>query len=148
MTRVAIVDTNGEIIHLWNSGADVEPEGAWESDKTKTVVHLTSDVESTYFTQTHYYKDGAWKERSLSPGTYYTWKDEAWVLDSDELWKEIRGKRNSLLYDSDWTQLTDCKLSLEKQGEWTEYRQVLRGIPATNNGVKHLNEVVWPAEPS
>ena len=50
MTRVAIVDTNGEIIHLWNSGADVEPEGAWESDKTKTVVHLTSDVESTYFT--------------------------------------------------------------------------------------------------
>ena len=51
MTRVAIVDTNGEIIHLWNSGADVEPEGAWESDKTKTVVHLTSDVESTYFTQ-------------------------------------------------------------------------------------------------
>ena len=70
------------------------------------------------------------------------------MLDSDELCKEIRGKRNSLLYDSDWTQLTDCKLSLEKQGEWTEYRQVLRGIPAVNNGVKHLNEVVWPDEPS
>tara|TARA_Y200000002_G_scaffold348367_1_gene324274 strand:- start:335 stop:781 length:447 start_codon:yes stop_codon:yes gene_type:complete len=148
MTKVAIVDTEGEIIHLWSSGAEVEPEGEWVTDKTKTVVHISSSIDNGYFMRRNYYKDGTWKSREDKPGDYYIWKDEAWVLDSDELWKAIRDKRNNLLYSSDWTQLTDCKLSLEKQGEWTEYRQVLRGIPAINNGVKHLNEVVWPDEPS
>ena len=50
MTKVAIVDTEGEIIHLWDSGAEVEPEGAWATDKTKTVVHITSSIDTVSYT--------------------------------------------------------------------------------------------------
>ena len=82
------------------------------------------------------------------PGSYYDWKSEAWVLNSEALWKEIRQDRNQRLYECDWTQLDDNKLSLSKKGEWTEYRQALREVPTNNSGVTHLNEVVWPDQPS
>ena len=148
MTKVAIVDTEGEIIHLWDSGAEVEPEGAWETDKTKTVVHITSSIDNGYFMRRNYYKDSTWKSRDEKPGDYYNWKDEAWVLDSDALWVEIRENRNRRLYASDWTQLDDCKLSMSKKGEWTEYRQALRDVPANNSSVTDMDKVSWPTEPS
>ena len=93
-------------------------------------------------------KDSTWKSRDEKPGDYYNWKDEAWVLDSDALWVEIRENRNRRLYASDWTQLDDCKLSLTKKGEWTEYRQALREVPKNNSDVTHADNVVWPDQPS
>ena len=43
-------------------------------------------------------------------------------------WIEIRNKRNRLLFESDWTQLSDSPLSAEKKIEWMTYRQELRDI--------------------
>lgn len=148
MTRVAIVNTEGEVVHLWNSGAQVEPEGEWSTDKTKTVVHLNTNIDASYFMSRNYYKGGTWKERAERPGDYYNWKDEAWVLDSTALFKQLRLERNSRLYSCDWTQASDSPLSTSKKAEWAEYREALRSVPANNSGVSNLASVVWPDKPS
>lgn len=41
---------------------------------------------------------------------------------------EARRIRNTLLTQSDWTQLPDAQISAEKKTEWTTYRQALRDI--------------------
>lgn len=58
-------------------------------------------------------------------------------------WREIREKRNRLLFACDWTQLSDSPLSVEKKEEWAIYRQELRDI--TNYASP--DQVVWPNEP-
>ena len=43
----------------------------------------------------------------------------------------FRGERDSLLSQSDWTQLADSPLSDSKKTEWATYRQALRDLPAS-----------------
>jgi len=52
----------------------------------------------------------------------------------------IREKRNSLLSQSDWTQMPDVNMSQDRKQAWVEYRQALRDLPA-------LDSVVWPSVP-
>ena len=146
---VAIVDSEGDPGTIYIPGGTFEDEGAWYADPKKTVVHVTTQMEDyDRFAKQHYYKDGAWKERPERTGDYYIWKNEAWEFNSDLFWSEVREDRNRRLYFCDWTQLPDCKLSLSKQGEWTEYRSALRGVPQTNSGATKLDEIVWPDKPS
>lgn len=58
-------------------------------------------------------------------------------------WRGIREKRNSLLLNCDWTQLSDSPLSVEKREEWVTYRQELRDI--TN--YPSPDSIIWPSEP-
>lgn len=57
-------------------------------------------------------------------------------------WNMIRNKRNSLLRESDWTQLSDAPVN---NSQWTQYRQSLREIPQT---FSDPDSVVWPTKPS
>ena len=46
-------------------GGTFEDEGPWEHDKTKTVVHVTTQFSDMHeFTKLKYYKDRVWKSRS------------------------------------------------------------------------------------
>lgn len=63
--------------------------------------------------------------------------------ETESKWRDIREKRNRLLLESDWTQLSDSPLSVEKREEWAIYRQELRDI--TNYASP--DQVVWPSEP-
>jgi hypothetical protein len=66
----------------------------------------------------------------------------AWnQIKESELWKPIRIKRDSLLAECDWTQLSDSSANKEA---WTSYRQALREIPQT---YQSPDEVVWPTKP-
>lgn len=67
--------------------------------------------------------------------------------------------RDKLLYNCDWTQLSDAPLSDEKKLEWSTYRQQLRDLPAQYSDyetnpiivVEELTEisgVTWPSKPS
>jgi len=47
----------------------------------------------------------------------------------DSAMAQIRGQRNQLLKDCDWTQIADC--TIPKKAEWATYRQALRDLPAT-----------------
>jgi len=51
----------------------------------------------------------------------------------------IRAKRDVLLKECDWTQLTD--VSVEIKTKWAPYRQALRDVPQ-QSGFPH--NVVWP----
>lgn len=44
-------------------------------------------------------------------------------------WAELRLRRKQKLNASDWTQMPDNSLSVEKKAEWATYRQALRDIP-------------------
>ena len=148
---VAIVNPEGHIEHAYVPGTTYpENNSAWEQDNTRTVAHITSGFSDlSSFMQFNYYKDGVWKSRKDSPAPdYYDWKDEKWVVNSDILWKLVRIERDNKLYSSDWTQLSDCKLSLTKQAEWTEYRQALREVPNSNENATHTDQIVWPDTPS
>ena len=151
-TTVAIVNAEGEIVQIYSSGQQVEPEGAWGSDGSMTVVHISGSVDNTntFITQ-QYYKDGVWKERSARPNVYYNWKDEAWVLDSVRLWEEVRKERNIKLAMCDWTQAADSPLTDSKKEEWIIYRQRLRDTPVLNlpsSEITHLDQIVWPTQPT
>tara|TARA_B100000945_G_C20222040_1_gene521079 strand:+ start:110 stop:472 length:363 start_codon:yes stop_codon:yes gene_type:complete len=56
---------------------------------------------------------------------------------------ELRKKRNKLLAESDWTQISDVVLA--NKDEWKTYRQALRDLPSTFvNG----QEVIFPNDPN
>lgn len=57
---------------------------------------------------------------------------------------EIRSMRDKLLLESDWTQLPNNPLSVEKQNEWAAYRQALRDITET---YQVGQELTWPTKP-
>lgn len=61
----------------------------------------------------------------------------------ESMWISIRQTRNQLLFQSDWTQLPDSPLSVEKQTEWQSYRQQLRDVTIQ---VDPFN-IQWPTEP-
>lgn len=51
--------------------------------------------------------------------------EDKWRVDT------MRGHRDMLLTQSDWTQYTDSPLSNSKKAEWATYRQQLRDFPST-----------------
>ena len=59
--------------------------------------------------------------------------------------RDIRRSRNSLLRDSDWTQLPGGPLTDGKKAEWDTYRQELRDYPAQSDLVSTLPP--WPEKP-
>lgn len=58
--------------------------------------------------------------------------------------QEARGKRDDLLFSSDWTQTADAPLSGNEQSRWRIYRQQLRDITAQAG---FPDAVEWPATP-
>jgi hypothetical protein len=52
-------------------------------------------------------------------------------VDPNEFMYRVRGKRNLLLQQTDWTQLPDNGLTEEQKEKYIEYRQKLRDYPET-----------------
>ena len=63
---------------------------------------------------------------------------------SDLDMNHIRGQRNGMLRNTDWTQLGDAALGDHTAEEWATHRQALRDLPQTYSRV---SEVVWPLDP-
>lgn len=60
----------------------------------------------------------------------------------DRAMSKLRAQRNSLLADSDYTQLPDFK---GDAAAWSTYRQALRDLPATIEDARQPHN--WPAKP-
>lgn len=67
------------------------------------------------------------------------------TLTTDEKWANLRFIRQSLLIESDWTQLPDSQLSSTKKTEWTTYRQSLRDLPANTSDI---DNPTYPTKPA
>lgn len=61
----------------------------------------------------------------------------------DSAMAQIRGQRNQLLKDCDWTQIADC--TIPKKTEWATYRQTLRDLPSTITEPRTFSD--WPHNP-
>ena len=61
----------------------------------------------------------------------------------DSAMANIRGQRNQLLKDCDWTQIADC--TIPKKAEWATYRQALRDLPTTVTDPRTFAD--WPRNP-
>lgn len=57
---------------------------------------------------------------------------------------DLRGMRNQMLTDTDWTQGADSPLTDSQKTSWTTYRQALRDI---TKDYKSLEDVKWPEKP-
>ena len=57
--------------------------------------------------------------------------------------EDIRKKRNGLLFQTDWTQLSDSPLSAAMRAQYQVYRQALRDITEMQN----IEDMVFPEPP-
>jgi hypothetical protein len=76
-----------------------------------------------------------------------TWV-QTWTLKElpfEQASSNVRGHRNYLLAESDWTQLPDSPLNLDAKGAWQLYRETLRMIPQQQGFPWN---VTWPPEPT
>jgi hypothetical protein len=72
-------------------------------------------------------------------------EEAAWEAGAfDRAMANLRSDRNSRLAITDWYGLSDVSMS----AAMTQYRQELRDITANLTTVEHVNNVVWPTEPS
>jgi len=133
-----------------SDGAQVDLEG------NEIVRYLMKDdLESlgfqnpTQFMLENSWNGTGWTNRGTMPTPYYKWESEAWVINTEALYWQIRMDRSIKLVNSDWTQAVDSPLSDEKKAEWRTYRQALRDI-MTNlpADLDDPENVVWPIEPS
>jgi hypothetical protein len=77
-------------------------------------------------------------------GVVKTMSQMRYIYKQKEVEAEIRSKRDSLLFESDWTQLADSPLTPESKAAWANYRQSLRNLPAT---ILDDGSVSWPTKP-
>ena len=106
------------------------------SNKPRTPASGYAEVQSDdYIDQLHWYYDA-------STDTFSGPTD----AEQDALYmQELRVRRNELLSQSDWTQVSDSPLTDEKKTEWATYRQALRDLPSTTTD---FSNPVWPSQPS
>lgn len=69
--------------------------------------------------------------------------EERLSVEKDQM-NKVRSQCKTLLYQSDWTQLSDNKLTSEQQEAWKIYRQHVRDV-STQPGFPWLIE--WPNQP-
>ena len=62
-------------------------------------------------------------------------------LSNEQKWDSVRGMRNRMLMESDWTQLPD---SVVDKTAWANYRTELRNIP---QNFATPEDVIWPSRP-
>lgn len=67
-----------------------------------------------------------------------------WVTNQNRIIAEVSIKRQKLLNASDWTQLPNGPLTVERQAEWAAYRQQLRDI---TDQTGYPTDVIWPTSP-
>ena len=66
------------------------------------------------------------------------------AIPDEVFWQKLRTERNSILKDSDWSQLSDAPLTSSQKTAWSTYRQELRDLPANTEDPKN---VTWPLQP-
>lgn len=87
---------------------------------------------------------GEWIKPIKNPETGEIYLYEDTELKPTVLLRRLRTKRDTLLFQSDWTQLRDTPLAQEQCEKWRVYRQALRDLPGNTTD---LENVVWPESP-
>lgn len=92
-----------------------------------------------------------WSQKSDDEGKPVSTDWEVTTLTNEEckdMW--IRGPRQILFNESDWTQTNDCPLSDSVKAEWATYRSSLRDLTSTftdDNPLTSPDQITWPIKP-
>lgn len=89
------------------------------------IIEETRDEETIY---KYNYYEIIIEDREISDEDYPRLIEAARVTEYNNLAKEIRGKRDKLLADTDWTMMADVNMEVEKREKYVNYRQELRDI--------------------
>ena len=145
MIKVALIKSNGEVAYTVSPAVDdMYVDGQTYNDCiAKHIDHTANDavVISTW------YWDGEWKTREAKSDDWHDWVENEWRFNSNVFWDFVRGQRNELIINSDWTQVSDSPLTVEQKAEYAAYRQTLRDIPATYSDADSLDAIIWPTQP-
>lgn len=138
----------GEIKQTINVGRIADPYVVGQTYEG-LVLHDISDQENlgTFITD-KYYDDG-WHDKPEKPGVGYDFSaDHTWVFNTARFEKSVRDKRDSLLAETDWTQVSDAPLSEVEVSAYATYRQALRDVPNNLDGTERsLDDITWPTKP-
>lgn len=133
--KYSIYIDNGKIVRLLDCG---------------NIEQQLSDGESYlegWFNDSEYYvEDGQAVQMPPKPDQYsvFDYTTKQWVEDERMAILNVFQKRQKLLSSTDWTQLPNGPLTVEKQTAWATYRQALRDV--TDQAGYPLN-VEWPVAP-
>jgi hypothetical protein len=146
--QYAFVNTHGEVLQVLSPGADTDyTEGEMYSGMM--AVAVSSETIGEDLMNNKYYHNNEWLDKPTRPssGHWYVFENQQWVAGGFDLLQEIRFKRNQLIGESDWTQLSDSPLSSQLKQDWATYRQSLRDITDDLTGISTPDDVVWPTKP-
>lgn len=86
-------------------------------------------VEGLYPDNLYYWDDGFQPMPTKPKGFYdFDYATKQWALNKEQTINSNKGIRNSLLLQSDWTQLPDVDLTTAEKDRWKVYRQALRDM--------------------
>lgn len=120
------------------------PVGEAPEDEIAIEIETFQDLSCFYF------ESRVLKTREKQPSTFHTWNGTAWVENTSLLnaskAEHVTAKREKLLLESDWTELTSAlsRIGHAKVQEWQSYRQSLRDI-TTQAG--YPANITWPIKP-
>lgn len=148
---VAIIEElTGRIMNVEFPQATLPPEGSKDGFET---VHITEDNMPVDFMQQGVsLLEFNWNGVSFDhvgkpPNRFATYNGTEWAWDAELLLGDVRKIRNAKLTATDWTQVPDAPLSDEQKLAWQEYRQALRDIMDSVDGISSVDDVAWPTQP-
>ena len=141
------------VIYLKSTGAIIRwgSNPALDISVLETSTEAALEVDSNEVTSdTHYVDSGSLVAKTTKPSEYhkFNYTTKQWEADTPHCLMLLRIDRDNLLSKSDWTQVSDCKLSDSKIAEWASYRQELRDLPEKYNNIESLSEVIFPNPPA
>jgi hypothetical protein len=116
----------------------------FRSEESIVFVNLKDDIVTGWGTaKPHDGSDYVEYDKEVQYGWKYDRDNKTFIIPDAMKFSEIRSKRNQLLKDSDYTQLSDSAHKGTKE-EWKVYRQKLRDI---TKDVTDPDVIVFPEEP-
>ena len=97
--------------------------------------------------QTDYENEVYWIDSDdviVENGDAPTWAQVEVAMNTTIAWEDVRRERARKLLASDWTHVTDSKLTTSQTSAWADYRQKLRDIPQDYDAA---DSVVYPTKP-
>ena len=150
-----INNTSGKIITISFPTSNNPAEGVTDEIR---VLYITESNLPTgcddllFFIQQHWYdvNTGAFINIGMPPNDYATWDltSYSWTWDSSEILREIRQKRNGMLYGTDWSQVPDNTLTEAQREEARTYRTALRDVTNGLTVPDNIDNMTWPTKPS
>ena len=123
----------------------------------KIINCIDSDVALQYDSSNEFFIQGMYADNKYyiennqailippSPNQYcvFNYDTKQWIdpRTNETQWLVVKGQRNSLLAESDWTQMPD--VSITNKDQWATYRQQLRDITTQTDPFN----IIWPSKP-